>query len=402
MAGRRSILQGAALSPFLLAANFAIAKEAPKLTIADMDVVRVRVNKRGGWTLPRLKTSNGLSGLGDASQSTSDEEVLQFLKRYLDMMRGRSIFEVEWFRRASAPIIAQNGGNFGRTPATVAASGFEQCLWDLQGKALGVPTYELFGGRIQDRIRIYANINRSTDDRTPSGFAANAKRAVDAGFDAFKLAPFDGTPHNADRAQVRHHMQLGLDCAQAVRDVIGPKRDLLIDVHSLFNLEDGLELTRRFEPLNLYWLEEVTPADPIENLAAINRAAKMPTAGGEQVHGVKGFYPYIKGDAVDIIMPDVKIIGGLWELKMISAMAEGAGLMTSPHGPASPVGNAAAAHVMATVPNFEILEFSFGEVPWRAELIDPPEQVHNSTLAVSSRPGFGCSINEKVAAKYAV
>ena len=392
-------------TPLMLAPSVAAAarKEAPKFIISDMELVHVRINKRGNWTIPRLKTSSGLSGLGDASQSTNDEQCIRFLKQYLDMLRGRSIFDIAWFRRASASIRAQNGGNFGRTPSAVAASAVEQCLWDLQGQALGLPAFELFGGRIQDRLRVYANINRSTDDRSPAGFAANAQRAIAAGFDAIKLAPFDDLPPNvSDHAQLEHFMQLGIDCARAVRDVIGTRRDLLVDVHSHFNRQDGLALAKRFEPLNLYWLEEVCPPEPVEDLAAINKAAKMPTAGGEQIHGVKGFYPYIKAEAVDIVMPDVKVTGGMLELKMIAAMAEGADLMCSPHGPASPIGNAAAAHVMATVANFEILEFSFGEVPWRSEFVDPPERVDGGSLILSDRPGLGYTINEKVAARYAV
>ena len=405
MAHRRSVLQAMTAAPWMLSASTASAaqKEAARFIISDMELVHIRVNKRGNWTIPRLKTANGLSGLGDASQSTDDGQCIGFLKQYLDMMRGRSVFDVAWLRRASAPVCARSGGNFGRTPASVAASAFEQCMWDLQGKALGLPAHDLFGGRIQERIRLYANINRSTDDRTPTGFAANAGRAVEAGFDAIKLAPFDGMPAEVNgRAQLDHFMQLGIDCAQAVRDVIGARRDLLIDVHSHFNRQDGLELVRRFEPLNLYWIEEVCPPEPVENLAAINKVAKMPTAGGEQIHGVRGFYPYIKAEAVDIVMPDVKVAGGMLELKLIAGMAEGAGLMCSPHGPASPIGNAAAAHVVATVPNFEIFEYSFGEVPWRAELVDPPERIENSSLILSDRPGLGCAINEKVAAKYAL
>ncbi len=139
----------------------------------------------------------------------------------------------------------------------------------------------------------------------------------------------------------------------------------------------------------------------MENLAAINRDAKMPTAGGELILGVKGFYPYVKADAVDIVMPDVKFCGGMLEMKKIAAMAEGAGLLASPHGPASPVGNVAAAHVCATLPNFHILEFSYGEVPWRAELIDPPERIVDSALPLTEAPGFGIALNEKVAARYA-
>jgi len=381
----------------------AATKQAPKFIVSDMDLVHVRINKRGNWLLPRLKTANGLSGLGDASQSTSDEQCIRFLKQYLEMLRGRSIFDVAWFRRATAPIQAQNGGDYGRTPSAVAASAVEQCLWDLQGKALGLPTYELFGGKIRDRFRVYANINRSTEDRSPTGFAANARRAMDAGFDAIKLAPFDDMPAKlTDRAQLEHFMQLGIDCAQAVREAIGPRRDVLVDVHSHLGRQDGLTLATRFEPLNLYWLEEVCPPEPVEDLAAINRAAKMPTAGGEAIHGVKGFYPYIKAEAVDIVMPDVKVAGGMLELKLIAGLAEGAGLMCSPHGPASPIGNAAAAHVMATVPNFEIFEFSFGEIPWRADFVDPPERVDSGSLVLPDRPGLGHTINAKIAAKYAV
>jgi galactonate dehydratase len=405
MTQRRSVLQAMTATPLMLAPSVAAAarKEAPKFTISEMELVHVRINKRGNWTIPRLKTSSGLGGLGDASQSTNDEQCIRFLKQYVDMLRGRSIFDIAWFRRASASIRAQNGGNFGRTPSAVAASAVEQCLWDLQGQALGLPAFELFGGRIQDRLRVYANINRSTDDRSPAGFAANAQRAIAAGFDAIKLAPFDDMPPNvSDHAQLEHFMQLGIDCARAVRDVIGTRRDLLVDVHSHFNRQDGLALAKRFEPLNLYWLEEVCPPEPVEDLAAINKAAKMPTAGGEQIHGVKGFYPYIKAEAVDIVMPDVKVTGGMLELKMIAAMAEGADLMCSPHGPASPIGNAAAAHVMATVANFEILEFSFGEVPWRSEFVDPPERVDGGSLILSERPGLGYTINEKLAARYAV
>lgn len=359
---------------------------------------RVHINKRGDWIIPRLKTESGLTGLGDASQSGNDAQVLVWLKRFVDLLKGRSVFDVSWFRQASLAGLVEGG-----KPAAVAASGLEHALWDLQGQVLGVPVYELFGGRIQERIRIYANINRSSDPRTPDGFAAMAGRAVADGFDAFKLAPFDELPLNlADTAERARLTQNGLDCAAAVRRAIGPDRDLLIDAHSRFHLEEGLELARRFDPLKLFWLEEVTPAKPLSDLAAINKAATMPTAGGENIQGVAGFYPYIRAEAVDIVMPDVKVCGGMLELKKIAALAEGAGLATSPHGPASPIGNLAAAHVVATIPNFNILEFSYGEVPWRAELIDPPERIDKGALVLSERPGFGVRLNEKTAAKYAV
>jgi galactonate dehydratase len=367
-----------------------------KLTVDSLEVFHVKVNHRGNWTIARLKTAGGITGLGDASQSSKDDQTIAYLKQFSELLRGRSIFDIEWFRGATDPVVLQHGA-----PAAVAASSLEQALWDIRGKVFGVPCYEFFGGRIQERIRLYANINRSTTDRTPEGFARMAEKAAAASFDAVKLAPFDEMPHSlTDQVRIEEYSRSGISCAQAVRQVIGDRRDLLIDVHSRFDLTNGLELARRFEPLHLFWLEEVTQSDA--DLPAINTAAKMPTAGGESYHGVAGFYPYIKAESVDIIMPDVKVCGGMLELKKIAAIAEGAGFLTAPHGPASPVGDVSAAHVVATVPNFNILEFSYGEVPWRAELISPPEEVSNGALALSNRPGLGITLNEKTAAQYAV
>ncbi len=368
---------------------------APKVTVAGLETFLVKVNRRGDWLLVRLQTSAGVTGLGDASQGGNDALTVKLLGQFLELLRGRPLFEIERLRAAVEPEVARQG-----RPAAVAFSALEQCLWDIQGQILGLPCYDLFGGALRNRIRCYANINRSTEERTPAGFAAMAARAVRDGFDAFKLAPFDGMPRG-DAAAVASFTRQGLECARAVRQVIGEKRDLLIDAHSNFDLERGLELARRFEPLKLFWLEEVTPARSLENLAAINRAAKMPTAGGESIYGVKGFYPYIQAGAVDILMPDVKYCGGMLELKKIAALAEAAGLPVSPHGVASPVGHFGAAHVCVGLPNFLILEYSYGEVPWRAELVDPPERLPGGHVELPARPGLGIKLNERVARQHA-
>jgi galactonate dehydratase len=387
---RRELLQ------LLNAAPLAAAFGPSRVTVTGLEIFRVKVNRRGDWVLIRLNTSAGVTGIGEASHGGRDELTVQWLRQFFELLKGRGVFDIERLRAAVEPEIARRG-----TPAAVAFSALEQCLWDIQGKLFGVPCYNLFGGSLRTRIRNYANINRSTEDRSPAGFAKMAESAVRAGFDAVKLAPFDDLPSNlTDPARIEELTRLGIECARAVRQTIGPKRDLLIDAHSRFNLERGLDLARRFEPLNLFWIEEVTPAAPLENLAAINRVAKMPTAGGETIYGVKGFYPYIAAKAVDILMPDVKYCGGMLELKKIAALAEAAGMPVSPHGPASPVGNVVAAHLCAGLPNFLILELAYGEVPWRAELIDPPEQLLNGHLSLSERPGLGISLNEKTLRRY--
>jgi galactonate dehydratase len=372
-----------------------ISRAAASAVIDKIELFQVRVNRRGNWLIARLTTTNGITGLGDASHGR-DNQVMSLLKTFFDRLKGRPAFDVEPLRYALWPEVRKAGRD-----GAVAFGGLEQAMWDIQGKSLGLPVWALFGGKIHSKLRNYANINRSTDVRNPEGFAALARRAVAAGFDAIKMASFDGMPRQGSLQQIEEHTRLGIDCIKAVRDAIGPSRDLLVDAHSNFNLERGLDLAIRLQPLNLFWLEEVSPG--IENLARINQAAKMPTAGGESLFGVHGFHPYISGKAVDIIMPDIKYCGGLLETKKIAAMGEAADMACSPHGPASPIGNIAAAHLCATLPNFQILELGFGEVPWRHELINPPESFEKGgLLTVPDKPGFGITLNERTVRQYAV
>jgi galactonate dehydratase len=380
-----------------LSAVAALPAAAPRLRIERLETFVVKVNHRGNWVLVRLTATGGVTGIGDASHGADDAQQVALLRRTFELLQGRSVFEHESMRQALAGELAAGG-----RPGAVAWGAIEQCLWDIRGKALGLPVYDLLGGRLRERVRTYANINRCTTDRTPAGFAQWAAAAAKAGFDAVKLAPFDGMPRRPkDEAEWEKYLRAGLDCGAAVRQAIGGSRDLLIDVHSHCDLRHGLDLARRFEPLRLFWLEETTPAEPLSDLATINREAKMPTAGGESIFGVKGFHRYIAAGAVDILMPDIKYAGGLWEVRKIAALAEGAGLPVSPHGPASPVGNIAAAHLCATLPNFLILELGFGEAPWRAELVEPAEEFEAGHFLPSTRPGFGVTLNEAVLRQFA-
>ena len=198
--------------------------------------------------------------------------------------------------------------------AAVALSGIEQCLWDIHGKALGVPVHDLFGGKLASQSHPQLRQHQPVyGGSQPAGFAAIGREGHRRGIRCHQTRAVRRHAEGlTDAAKIEEFTRLGLDRAAAVRKVIGPKRDLLIDVHSHFDLAHGRELARRFEPLNLFWLEEVTPPKPLEWLATINREPKMPTAGGESIYGVRGFYPYIAGGAVDIVMPDVKIAAVCW------------------------------------------------------------------------------------------
>ena len=368
--------------------------EAASVTVTGLEIFRVHVNQRGDWVIPRLQTSAGVTGIGDASHHAANTDPRVKLQEYFEVLRGRSVFDVEWFRQQLQPDILKLGRS-----AACAFSGIEQALYDIQGQVLGVPAYQLFGGKLRSTLRNYANINRSAEPRTPAGFADMASKAVAAGFDAIKLASFDGMPLRGSAAEIEAHTQRGIDIIAAVREAIGPDADLLVDAHSNFDLKRGLDLAKRLEQYDLFWLEEVCPS--LEDLAAINQQASMTTAGGESLYGLQENHEYIAAGAADILMPDVKYCGGMLELKKIAAVAEAAGVPVSPHGPASPIGNVSSGHICAGMPNFLILEFSYGEAPWRAELIDPPEQIGpGGILTISDRPGLGIRLNETVAAEH--
>ena len=165
-----------------------------------------------------------------------------------------------------------------------------------------------------------------------------AEGAAAAGFDAVKLAPFDGIPRNTTNSdEIEKYVKLGIECAVAVRQALGEKRDLLVDLHSHFNKAQSPDIAKRLEHLNLFWLEEVTPHTAIEDMAAVKRAIKMPSAAGEQLYGVKEFYGFVAAAAVHTLMPDIKYCGGMLELKKIAALGEAVGMHVSPHGPASPM-----------------------------------------------------------------
>jgi galactonate dehydratase len=140
----------------------------------------------------------------------------------------------------------------------------------------------------------------------------------------------------------------------------------------------------------------------VEGLAELNSSAKMPIAGGDSLYGVRGFFRFVDSRAVDILTPDLKQCGGMLELKKVGAMAEGAGLPVALHGPAGPVASVAAAHVCASIPNFGFLEYAFGEVPWRANLINPAETLEGGSMTLLEAPGFGVRLNDALAVKHAV
>ncbi len=376
------------------------AAAGPRIRVSSVELIPVRATQRTVWLFLRLRADSGLSGLGEVSDAfgfanTTKEQASRMeaeLRAFAELARGRSVFDIEaYLQRGHAR--AKAGGLM----AATAYSGIEQALWDMVGKALGVPVHTMLGGAVRTELPMYANINRATNPRTPQGFAAAARRAVDEGYGAVKAAPWDGFPTSGN---TRPAVELGIDCTRAIREAVGPGVKVMVDCHSFFTVDLARDVARRLEPFNLAWYEEPVAPERTAETLEIRKSIRQEMAGGEMLFGVAGFAPLCRSKAVDVIMPDVKHCGGLLEMTRIAAMASVDEVRVAPHNPAGPVSTAASVQVCAGMRNFEILELQWGEVPWRGDMLTPPERVERGRLTVGDRPGFGVELNDKLSAEH--
>lgn len=394
---------GAAFSLAGLCGSSAALAQGPvprDLRITGIELIPVRATARTVWLFVRLKTGGGLTGIGEASDAfgysnttkADAQRMEQMLARFFDVLNGRSALEIEKFRQEGWTLARENG--------LISVSAFcavEQALWDLAGQVLGVPTYQLWGGKVRDRLPVYANINRATRERIPSGFAASGRQALSEGFRAIKAAPFDGYPRNGSASEIRSHVENGIACVMALREAIGEGVQLMIDCHSFFDVPASIALAKRLEPAKLSWYEEPLPPERVAETRQIKEAIAQPMAGGEILFAVEGFAELCRQKAVDVIMPDAKFCGGLLEMTHIAAMAFAHQVSVAPHNPSGPVCTMATVQACAGMRNFQILEMQWGEVPWRGELLNPPELFTGGEIRVPTEPGFGIRFSERVA-----
>jgi len=384
----------------------AAATTSRRVRLTGLELLPVRATERTVWLFVRLKTSSGLTGLGEASDAfgylnTTREQATRMKDELIALFRmveDRSPLDIAWLRELGLAR-ARTGGLI----AATAFSAIEQAMWDLSGTMLEQPICNLLGGQLRERLPVYANINRATKPRTPAGFAASAAKAVAEGFRAVKFAPFDGFKRQdfSDPAKSKPVAD-GIACVAAVREAVDDNIAVMVDGHSLFDVPLGIEVAQRLEPYRLTWYEEPVAPELIAETTTIRRAIKMEMAGGETLFQMKGFDELCRSRAVEVIMPDVKHCGGLLELTHIAALAEMDGVAVAPHNPSGPVSTAASAQVSAALSNFRILELQWGEVPWRGEIVTPHEHFDRGEIVVSTRPGCGVTLNERLVKKYAL
>ncbi len=353
------------------------------MKITSIEPLVIHVNHRGDWLFVLVHTEEGLTGAGEASHSGNDALCAAVIEQFHTKLSGKNARQIAAVRQMLRQI---DGGRVYNT----ALSGLEQALWDLLGQSLGVPVHTLFGGAVRDRLRLYANINRHVKTRTPEGFALAARQAVDEGFTAIKLAPFDelrGPDHI--RTGPKAAWRTGVERVRAVRAAIGDDVELAVDCHGRMDVPEALIVGQALADCNLFWYEEAVAHTQPADLRRVTEAVSMPTASAESIFGMEGFRPFLTEHIVDVIMPDVKHCGGVLELAEIAAAARMTDILVAPHNPAGPLSTAATAQVASTWSNFYILEYAWGEVDWRADLLEPAEKIEDGYLMLSQEPGLG-------------
>jgi galactonate dehydratase len=358
--------------------------------ISRMRTLRAEVGGGRTWVFVVVETTSGHVGVGEGSQSRLDEGVAAQVRALSSIYVGHDPREIverrsTVLRRADAHRIF-----------FAATSAIEHALLDLAGHIHGVPVYELLGGSARDEVPLYANLSLASGDGSPESYAIAARAAVRDGFNAVKIDAFDSLPdlsldEGAENGSVDY--ELGVRRVSATRDAVGPLVLVLVDCASRLAAANAAEFAHRIAQFDPYWIEDAFHSPDLDVLSEFRAAVPMRVAGGEQLSGRDAFRRLLAARAVDVIMPDVKWIGGIREARLVAAMAESEGVEVAPHNMSGPVATAASVQVALTSPNCTMVEFCWGTPEWRNDLVGGTEVVTGGTIARTRRPGLGVALD---------
>jgi galactonate dehydratase len=264
-------------------------------------------------------------------------------------------------------------------------------MWDLKGKILGRPVYQLLGGAHRDKIRVYAN-GWYTNPGTPEQNAAEAKHVVDMGYTALKFDPFGQKNYYKISLQ---EAELAEKRVAAVREAVGPYVDILVEAHAKFNVMNAIQLGKRMEAYRPLFYEEPVSEENISELAQVRDQVNIPIATGERLYTRFPFAQIVEAHAADVLQPDIANAGGITELKKIAIIAEAKHITMAPHNVCSPVGAQAEMHLCASILNFEIQEYhaEFYTDHYFTVFEGFPRQKDGS-VTLPDAPGLGLVMNE--------
>ncbi|WP_062205362.1 mandelate racemase/muconate lactonizing enzyme family protein [Streptomyces sp. NBRC 109706] len=347
-------------------------------------------------TYVQVHTDEGLTGVGETRMLGHTDALLGYLREAeANHIAGSDPFAVEDLVRR------MKTGDYGRA-GEIVMSGIavvETACWDIKGQALGVPVWQLLGGRADasnNRVKAYAN-GWYTVERTPEAFHKAAEAVVERGYQALKLDPFGTGSFELDHAETVRSLAL----VEAVRDAIGPERELLLEMHGRFSPATAIRLARELEPFAPSWLEEPVPPENLKALKKVAEKTTLPIATGERIHDRIEFRELFESQAADIIQPDLGHLGGIGEMRKLAATAETHYVLIAPHNVGGSVLTAASLQLAGCTPNFKILEHfnDFADAEIKKVVKGAPEVV-DGYFTLSDAPGLGVTLDTDAAAEF--
>ncbi|QPV65058.1 mandelate racemase/muconate lactonizing enzyme family protein [Halosimplex litoreum] len=369
----------------------------PERDLAITDVSTMVLQGNFPWGIVKVETDAGIVGYGEVHGDGPNDPGRLEGQNPLDIERVR---DVMW----------------------EPGPGVEMALWDIKGKVLDVPVYELLGGKYRDAVRVYCDTHGgeslgeaqsgTVDPRevyTPESYAEAAREVVDAGFDALKFdldvrthADVDTAARRLDNAAIEHKASL----VEAVREEIGYDVDLGFDLHWNFTVETATRLANELEPYDLGWLEDPVPPRKYDAHRRVREATSCPIMTGENLRDPGEFKEMLDAEGLDVAAPDPHNCGGLRDFRRIATLCDLEGVPIVAHNIQGPVGTVAAAHAAASVPNFVALEYHAFDVPWFEDLVsrtgEDGDVIEDGQIDLPEGPGLGIEIDFDVAERYLV
>lgn len=374
-----------------------------KITELETFVVANPPPSLGGryFIFAKLTTSDGIVGYGEAYAGTTHPHIVAQIIEDLAARHlvGHSPFDIERFWRRGF------GQGFTLRPDTTiqgAMSALEIACWDIVGKTLEQPVYNLLGGQINERLRTYTYLYPEDGDKTdvyldPRLAATRAAEYVERGFTAVKFDPAGPYTVMGGHQPSLARIDLSVEFVRLIREAVGSKADLLFGTHGQFTPSGAVRLARQLEPYDPLWFEEPTPPDDIAGMARVAAQTTIPVATGERLTTKTEFARVLETGAANIVQPNLGRAGGILEGKKIAALAEAHNAQVAPHLYCGPIVGAANAQLAASIPNFLILEGIKDWGGFHAEILKSSLTWEDGYLIPPTDPGIGVELNEEVA-----
>jgi galactonate dehydratase len=373
------------------------AAQAPRgMKIARVEAHVLKIANRADVVCARVETESGLHGWGEGTTPPNITPVWAQIRSLGKLVIGEPALDIERLWRKM--YIAEENSLGGTLYAAISA--IDIALWDILGKHLRVPVYQLLGGKIHDRLRIYTSYRWGNIPRTAAAYGARTKELIVQGATAGKWDPFGPYP-GPDR-------QLSTKTLNEVREMVRGVReasadfDICVEAHGKFNMATAGRIVKMLEPFDVFFLEEPVPPEDMDAMAALQRSTNIPIATGEGLQSHWNYRELLQKQAARMIQPDAARAGGITAMKKIAAMADAHYVTVAPHNPNGPVCTAASIHVAASIPNFAIMEEgNTNTAQYKALFRDG----WNPTLAywsVPESPGLGVDLPAEFLKEYSV